>query len=484
MTRDELLAIVARGEDSGRQFKADVTNADSLAADFVAFSNSSGGLLLIGVADDGTAAGLAHSDVRRINQIVANAATQHMRSPISPTTENVPLEDDRIVIVVTVPQGLDRPYFDRHGVIWIKTGSDRRRIQSKEELRRLFQMTDQFHADELPTKAGIDRLDRLRFRDFLRDTYKQEYPETPAELTQLLQNMNLATDDGSLNLAGVLMFAERPEWIKPQFVIKAIRYPGNEIHASEYVDTEDFEGPLRRVFDDALAFVVRNLHKVQAGHGVNAPGTPEIPVEVFEELLVNALVHRDYLVSASIRLFIFDDRIEIISPGHLPNNLTVEKIRRGNSSIRNPILVSYVARGLLPYHGLGSGIKRALEKWPQIDFSDDREGCLFTATVARPAAMKVQDAGQVVGQVTGQVTGQVAGQVTREVALLLGIVKGEMSRAALQRGLNLKGRENFENRYLRPALAAGLMEMTIPDKPNSRLQKYRLTEAGRRQIRL
>ena len=77
---------------------------------------------------------------------------------------------------------------------------------------------------------------------------------------------------------------------------------------------------------------------------------------MFEELLVNALVHRDYLVSASVRLFVFDNRIEIISPGHLPNNLTVEKIRTGNSNIRNPILVSYVAKGLLPYHGLGSGI--------------------------------------------------------------------------------------------------------------------------------
>lgn len=98
---------------------------------------------------------------------------------------------------------------------------------------------------------------------------------------------------------------------------------------------------------------------------------------------MNALVHRDYLVTAPIRLFVFDNRIEIISPGHLPNNLTVEKIRRGNSSIRNPILVSYVAKGLLPYHGLGSGIKRALEKWPQIDFADDREGCLFTATIRR-----------------------------------------------------------------------------------------------------
>jgi len=119
------------------------------------------------------------------------------------------------------------------------------------------------------------------------------------------------------------------------------------------------------VFDDALAFVMRNLHQVQAGRGVNAPGTTEIPESVFEERLVNALVHRDYLVSAPIRLFIFDNRIEIISPGHLPNNLTVGKSRAGNSNIHNPILVSYVAKGLLPYYyGLGSGIKRAPEAWP------------------------------------------------------------------------------------------------------------------------
>ncbi len=193
-----------------------------------------------------------------------------------------------------------------------------------------------------------------------------------------------------LNLAGVLLFAEQPEWIVPQFVVKAIRYPGNKIHATDYLDTEDFSGPLPKLFEGALAFVMRNLHKVQAGRGVNAPGLAEIPEAVFEELLVNALVHRDYLVSAPIRLFIFDDRIEIISPGHLPDNLTVEKIRSGNSNIRNPILVSYIAKGLLPYHGLGSGIKRALEKWSRIDFTDDHDGSLFTVTVYRKSVDELE----------------------------------------------------------------------------------------------
>lgn len=383
MKRSDLLAQIALGEDSTRQFKSDVKNADSLASEMAAFANTNGGTIFIGVADDGSTLGLSQQDVARINQLISNGASHLVRSPLAVQTENVALETGRIVIVLTVSKGIDKPYFDKNGVIWLKAGADKRRVNSKEELRRLFQFTNQFHADELSTKAGIDKLDKLRFRDFLRDVYKQEYPDSSTELTRLLQNMNLATDDGRLNLAGVLLFAEQPEWIVPQFVVKAIRYPGNKIHTTDYLDTEDFSGPLPKLFEGTLAFVMRNLHKVQAGRGVNAPGLPEIPEAVFEELLVNALIHRDYLVSAPIRLFVFDNRIEIISPGHLPNNLTVEKIRIGNSNIRNPILVSYVAKGLLPYHGLGSGIKRALEKWPAIDFADDHDGCLFTATVHR-----------------------------------------------------------------------------------------------------
>ncbi|PIP36627.1 MAG: ATP-dependent DNA helicase RecG [Desulfobacterales bacterium CG23_combo_of_CG06-09_8_20_14_all_52_9] len=383
MTLEELRSLAARGEDSARQFKADVTNAESLAAEMAAFANSDGGTILIGVADDGSMPGLSLKDVARINQLIGNAAGQLVRSPLTVRTDNVALEDGRLVVALTVPKGIDKPYFDKNGVIWLKAGADKRRVNSKEELRRLFQITDQFHADELPTKAGIEKLDRLRFRDFLRDVYKQEYPDDPAELTRLLQNMNLATENGRLNLAGVLLFAEQPEWIVPQFVVKAIRYPGNEIHATDYVDTEDFSGNLRRIFDNALGFVMRNLHKVQAGRGVNTLGLPEVPETVFEELLVNALAHRDYMFSAPVRLFIFDNRIEIINPGHLPNNLTVEKIRTGISNIRNPILVSYIAKGLLPYHGLGSGIKRALDKWPDIEFIDDHDRCLFIATVHR-----------------------------------------------------------------------------------------------------
>ena len=87
-------------------------------------------------------------------------------------------------------------------------------------------------------------------------------------------------------------------------------------------------------------------------------------------------------MSAPIRIFLFDDRVEIISPGHLPNNLTVANIRSGNSNIRNPTLTSYATR-VLPYRGLGTGILRALKEYPAIDFVDDRDGNQFRAVIRR-----------------------------------------------------------------------------------------------------
>lgn len=380
MKKKELQQLVALGEDSGREFKEDIHNPDSLAAELVAFSNSSGGLLLIGVTDDGAIAGLAPADVRRVNQMIGNAASQHIRSPISPQTENVSVGSGRVVIVVRVPEGIDKPYFDRQGVVWLKAGSDKRRVQSKEELRRLFQEVDLLHADEVPTTVGLKGLDHIRLRDFLAESYQQELPTDDAAIAQLLENMNLA-NSGKLNLAGLLLFGRQPQVAKPTFVVKAVRYPGTEISSHQYLDSEDFAGALREMFDGALSFVLRNLPKVQGTRSVNEPGRPLVPAIVFEELLVNALIHRDYFIESPVRLFMFDDRVEIISPGSLPNHLTVEKILAGNSVIRNPILTSFASKGLLPYRGLGTGVRRALAEWPAIQFTDDRDANTFLAVV-------------------------------------------------------------------------------------------------------
>ena len=116
--------------------------------------------------------------------------------------------------------------------------------------------------------------------------------------------------------------------------------------------------------------------------GVNSLGNPEIPRIVLEELLANALVHRDYLLSSPIKVFVFSNRVEIISPGSLPNRLTVENIKAGNSNARNPVLASF-ANHILPYRGYGSGILRAIEAYPDIEFTDDKQGNKFVATIWR-----------------------------------------------------------------------------------------------------
>ncbi len=386
MSMKELKQLVGKGEDSRCQFKENITNGDKLAAEMVAFANAEGGQLLLGVDKDGKIKGFSLKDVERVNQLISNTASQHVRSPLTVQTRNVAAGEGKVVIVLTVPKGLDKPYFDKNGVIWFRNGSDKRRINSKEELCRLFQSVGQFHADEMPTRAGFDMLDNSRLEKFVKKTYGQPLPQDDAGLQQLLSNMNLLAENGKLNLAGVLLFAEHPEWVKPVCIVKAVSFPGDSVAVESYLDSEDYAGSMEEVFKGTMGFIMRNLHKIQAGQSVNSLGKPEISPVVFEELLVNALIHRDYFVSATIRVLVFKDRIEIISPGHLPNNLTIDKIRAGNSNIRNPIITSFIAKGLLPYRGLGSGIKRALDEWEDIDFVEDREGNLFTVTIHRNLA--------------------------------------------------------------------------------------------------
>jgi len=113
MNVKQLKAVIKKGEDSSCQFKADIRNIDSLASEMAAFANSEGGSILIGVHDDGSIPGLAYADVARINQMISNAASQHVKSPLHVRTENVVLTDDKIVIVLDIPKGLDKPYFDK-----------------------------------------------------------------------------------------------------------------------------------------------------------------------------------------------------------------------------------------------------------------------------------------------------------------------------------------------------------------------------------
>src|SRR5712691_699572 len=131
METAELLETVARGEDTRHQFKADATNAIALGSEMVAFGNASGGQIFIGVADDATLQPHDAASVRRLNKLIANASTNCVRPAINPVTENVAVAGG-VVVVVTIPEGLSKPYMDNSGAIWVKSGSDKRRVTSRE----------------------------------------------------------------------------------------------------------------------------------------------------------------------------------------------------------------------------------------------------------------------------------------------------------------------------------------------------------------
>lgn len=246
----------------------------------------------------------------------------------------------------------------------------------------MYQNAGLIHGDEVPanglTPADVD-VDY--FGKFFEKEYGGSLDDQDLSLPRLLENMNLAKED-MLNIAGALLFAKRSHYRLPAFIVKAVSYPGDTLDEEDFLDSRDITGKLADVFQQSLSFMIGNLRHTQGDRSVNATGEPEIPKIALQELLANALIHRDYFITAPVRVFVFRNRVEIISPGHLPNNLTIENIKAGNSIIRNPVLTSF-AKMALPYRGIGSGIRRALKEYPDISFDDDRDGNLFTVTIAR-----------------------------------------------------------------------------------------------------
>ena len=382
MQAEELLNIIAAGEDSKHQFKADVTSADALAAEMIAFSNAAGGLLLIGVQDDGGIAGLDVKDVARINGLISNAAAHKVRPPIHIATKNVLLPEG-VVMAVTIEQGPTKPYQDDKGHFWMKEGADKRRSTAREGLQRIFQESTIIQGDEtLVHNTSIEDVDTMAFADFFQRRVGQPLEGQTLPVPRLLENMRLMRN-GQLTVTGALLVAKTPELVLPLRIVKAVSFPGNKVTDVNYIDSKDITGTLPEVYQQSVKFALSSIFHLQNGQSVNSLGEPEIPRLVFEELIANALVHRDYFESAAIRLLVFANRIEIISPGHLPNNLTVEDIKTGKTSTRNTLLAAY-APDILPYRALGKGIPRALEAYPDIEFIDDRGGAsTFTAIIHR-----------------------------------------------------------------------------------------------------
>jgi ATP-dependent DNA helicase RecG len=383
MTPEELHNIIELGESSHVQFKERLTDAHALSQEFAAFANGKGGMVIVGVNDKtGALRGLSFEEIRDYNQLAVHAATNNLFPAIHIKTEQVRLQGE-ILMILRVPEGSNKPYKDKNDGMWMKNGSDKRRVTSNDEIARLLQESGTLFADEMVLHTtSVEDLDKRLVTRFLKKKFGDASKRGGLNNEQLLTNIHLMKD-GHLTLAGLILLGKHPQRFRPECTAKCITLPGITLIAETYLDNEpSITGTTLDVYAAVMNFFERNLRKIPSGKGFNVPPMPEIPLETLQELVINALVHRNYFIRSEVRIAIFTDRIEIISPGTLPNSLTIENIKAGTAIPRNPILQQN-AQYLLPYKGWGTGIRRALEFYPHIDFINDTERQIFTVIIHR-----------------------------------------------------------------------------------------------------
>ncbi len=251
----DIASEIKLGEDSSRQFKVKLDTAAKLADEFCAFSNSRGGIIYVGVADDNTISGITQADIAQYNQLISNAANEMLTPPIYPLTKVAELEG-KLVLIIHVSSGTSKPYCTSAGVYWVKSGSDKRK-SSPQELLRMFQQSSLLYLDETPTSAAIgendDTINLAKFYIFYEKSRGSEFSAAGIPVQKAFENMNLAKE-GNLTLAGLLLFANNPQAYKPYCIIRAVSYYGSDIADDSFKDKVDCVGTLEDQFRSAMNF--------------------------------------------------------------------------------------------------------------------------------------------------------------------------------------------------------------------------------------
>lgn len=357
MDKEELAEIIEKGEDSFTEFKEEKIHSDDLASEIVAFANTEGGKILLGVSDKKEIKGVSRPDKEM--QRIENISYNNCEPSLAVNIEKIKV-NNKIILCIYIPKGPERPYRTNKGVYYIRTSSGKRQA-SREELLRLYQATRSIYYDELsvPT-TSIDDLDILYFRRFFEGFYQTKIEDMNVDLDKLLENMKILTRMGKklvFTVGGYLLFGLNPQKHFPVCKITIAKFYGNEI--GEEFEKKDLEGKLEEQIEGADRILNQYLKTKVKIEGFENELKFEIPKGVLREAVVNAVAHRDYHIPSQIRIFIFDNRLEIMSPGKLPNSVTLENIKLGVHSERNQLIVSYLAKmGYMTQ--IGTGIPRMI----------------------------------------------------------------------------------------------------------------------------
>ena len=428
---DDISKQIKAGEVSGVQFKERILDKYDIACELVAFSNSHGGKLVVGIKDKtGKTNALSYSEVQETTNLLSDIASENVVPSILIKIDTVEVEDGNLVIA-TVKEGLNKPYHDNKGIVWVKNGADKRKVFDNAELAEMMTDCGSFAPDEAGVRdATVNDLDATTIKQFLGNRFERvlekkgltgdAFNEASLDMIcfaiakghdceKILRNLRFIRPDGTLTVAAMLLFGKYTQRWMPMMTAKCICFAGNSIGSKVFrdkVNDADMEGNLLHQYDTIMDFFTRNLHNVQVGDEFNSMGKLEIPYTSLVEFTVNSLVHRSLNMKAPVRIFIFDNRVEIHSPGALPNGLTIDDIKAGTSMPRNMFLFNN-AIYLLPYTGVGSGITRALDEDVNVTFMNNDKAQEFVITVWRGEGNQVEGESNQVGNQVEEKSNQV-----------------------------------------------------------------------------
>lgn len=339
MTITALQELIAQGENTNVEFKSAKIRPETLAREIVAMANASGGVILLGVEDDKRISGLEAG--KNYEEWCMNIARNNITPPLQVlysecTVQHIP------VGVLEIPKGKDKPYQTNDAKFFIRVGSTNR-MASVPELLRLFQQSGMFHFDSTSVeRTSFKSLNLSKIAAYF-EAYKVNFEMlSEAERSNLLRNTDILNEDGQLSVAGLLIFGVYPQKYLFNASVAFAHFAGMEITA-KLLDKQTIEGNLDLQVDTTTAVIKNNLRRPSDISGNQRVEQAMYPDKVFRELIVNACCHRNYSISGSqTRVFLYDDRLEVISPGRLPNTVTIEKLRAGVSYAVNPVIVKFM----------------------------------------------------------------------------------------------------------------------------------------------
>ena len=481
MDKNRLEKLIAQGEGIDLEFKACSSQLPKSVYETVcAFLNRNGGTLLLGVADDGTVSGIHPSDLERIRKDFVTAVNnpQKLTPPTYLSADNVELDGKRLLCI----QVAESSQVHRcNGRIYDRNEDGDFDITDNTALvAALYQRKQSTYSENrIFPHLGLDDLDR----DLIAKCRKiaalrwGNHPWKDMDDLELLKSAQLyqtSPDNGAsgITLAGILLLGKQLPLLNtlPHHRTDLIL---RKVNLDRYDDRDFVDVNLVESYDRIMAFVQKHLP-----NPFHLEGTASISIRdaIFREVASNLLIHREYTSAFPAKLIIEYGRVrtENSSRPHGFGRLDPETF---TPFPKNPVIAKFFRQiGLADE--LGSGMRKLLKYGRAYGGAEPEliEGDVFRIIITVPEYGEQPESGE---HATGQASPEVTPEVTPEVRRMLSVLAGEMSRAEIMTALGLKDEKHFREHYQQMAIVAGLMEMTIPDKPQSKIQKYRLTALGK-----